>query len=564
MLKLRTFIKRHMLITAVLVIIVLLFMVLGVHYALVVKLRTTSINDAVLPRVFLEAVATDVEYFYRTHAEQKLSISPVELSEQNLSSLGNRFKNSGDGARVYFVTIFAEGVEPKILFYNSQPAPVKLPPDSPEESAVRRACAAWQTRRLEPESLQETTLAVDESDPANRIILKPVIDESLKVYAVAGMIVDSSFFTNKFLPQAIQKHLQQFFPHRYRNDPIITTEDLVATAENLIITVEDSHHNLLLSTQTLDNSKEGTIIPLQFVFTDWRLGVRSRFRTPEQAVMNAVDDDLLFSILMLSALLTVVLLTLRTARREMKLSQMKSDFVSNVSHELRTPLSSIRVFGEFLRLGWIKEGEKVQQCGEYIEAESRRLTHIIDNILDFSRIESMQRTYQFEEVDSEEMIAETLKTLEVQLKQKGFAINVEIDTEPLPVVMADREAIAQVLINLVDNAVKYSAAAKEVMVRLGQQDGFLAISVTDYGEGIPPDEHAKIFEKFYRVSTGLVHDVKGNGLGLPIVKHIIDAHHGRITVESDSGRGSTFTVYLPIVQAANVEEKPHVLRIPVR
>lgn len=552
MLKLRTFIKRHMLITAVLVIIVLLFMVLGVHYALVVKLRTTSINDAVLPRVFLEAVATDVEYFYRTHAEQKLSISPIELSEQNLSLLGNRFNNSGDGARVYFVTIFAEGVEPKVIFYNSLPAPVKLPPGSPEESAVRRACAVWQTRRLEPESLQETTLTVDESDPANRIIFKPVIGESLKVYAVAGMIVDSSFFTNKLLPQAIQKHLQQFFPQRYRNDPIITTEDLVATAENLIITVEDSHHNLLLSTQTLDNSKEGTIIPLQFVFTDWRLGVRSRFRTPEQAVMNAVDDNLLFSIIMLSALLTVVLLTLRTARREMKFSQMKSDFVSNVSHELRTPLSSIRVFGEFLRLGWIKEGEKVQQCGEYIEAESRRLTHIIDNILDFSRIESMQRTYQFEEVDSEEMIAETLKILEVQLKQKGFAINIEIDTEePLPVVTADREAFAQVLINLVDNAVKYSAAAKEVLVRLGQQDGFLAISVTDYGEGIPPDEHAKIFEKFYRVSTGLVHDVKGNGLGLSIVKHIIDAHHGRITVESDSGRGSTFTVYLPTVQEAS-------------
>lgn len=546
-----------MLVTAVIVIVVLLFMILGVQYALVVKLRTTAINDSVLPRTFLEGIATDVEFFYRTHAEQKLSISPVELSEQNLSSLGNRFKNSGDGARVYFVTIFAEGLEPKVLFYNSQPAPVKLPPDSPEEAAVRRACAVWQSRRIEPESLQGTLLAVDESDPANRIILKPVIDESLKVHAVAGMIVDSSFFTNEFLPQAIQKNLQQFFPHRYRNDPIITTEDLVATADNLIVTVEDSHHNLLLSTQSLDNSKEGTIIPLQFVFTDWRLGVRSRFRTPEQAVMNAVDYDLLFSILMLSALLTVVLLTLRTARREMKLSQMKSDFVSNVSHELRTPLSSIRVFGEFLRLGWIKEEEKIQQCGEYIEAESRRLTHIIDNILDFSRIESMQKSYRFEEVDSEELITETLGVLEVQLKQKGFTINVETDTESLPMVMADREAIAQVLINLVDNAAKYSTTANEVMVRLGQQDAFLTISVTDYGDGISPNEHDKIFEKFYRVSTGLVHDVKGNGLGLSIVKHIIDAHHGRITVESDSGLGSTFTVFLPIVQATGVEGRPH-------
>ena len=232
---------------------------------------------------------------------------------------------------------------------------------------------------------------------------------------------------------------------------------------------------------------------------------------------------------------------------------MKADFVSNFSHELRTPLASIRVFGEFLKLGRVRDTEKIHEYGEYIETESRRLTQLINNILDFSKIESGLKTYRFEEADLKCLIEETLKLFEVRLEQSGFHIAFEAPAEPLPPAMLDRDAISQAFINLLDNAVKYSGGSKEITVRIGRTEDRLTISVIDRGVGIERDEWDKIFEKFYRVSTGLVHDVKGSGLGLSIVRHVIEAHQGNVTVESTPGRGSNFTLHLPIIAGKDIE-----------
>jgi signal transduction histidine kinase len=176
------------------------------------------------------------------------------------------------------------------------------------------------------------------------------------------------------------------------------------------------------------------------------------------------------------------------------------------------------------------------------------LTQLINNILDFSKIESGQKTYHFELADVEAVVAETLKTFTVRLEQSGFAINFESPQQHLPPAVIDADAIAQAFINLLDNAVKYSGDARVINVRLGRQNSFATIAVTDYGIGIAADERQKVFEKFYRVSTGLVHDVKGSGLGLSIVQHIVEAHHGRVTLESEPGKGSTFAIYLPLGQ----------------
>jgi two-component system phosphate regulon sensor histidine kinase PhoR len=228
----------------------------------------------------------------------------------------------------------------------------------------------------------------------------------------------------------------------------------------------------------------------------------------------------------------------------MKLSQMKSDFVSNVSHELRTPLSSIRVFGEYMRLGRVEKPEKIREYGEYIEAESRRLTQLINNILDFSRIESAEKNYRFNECDPGAIVAETIAAFEVPLRERGF--NIRIDVAPsLPHVGLDRESIAQALVNLIDNAVKYSGDRKEIEVRAFVDGDELRIAIQDHGIGIAASEQKKIFEKFYRVGSGLVHDVKGSGLGLAIVSHIVKAHGGRVEVASAPGEGTTFTIVIP-------------------
>jgi two-component system phosphate regulon sensor histidine kinase PhoR len=247
-----------------------------------------------------------------------------------------------------------------------------------------------------------------------------------------------------------------------------------------------------------------------------------------------------------------IALTLRTAARAMKLSQMKSDFVSNVSHELRTPLASIRVFGEFLKLGRVKDTAKMREYGEYIETESRRLTQLINNILDFSRIESGQKSYHFYSTDICELVADTLKVFEVRLKQDEFTIHFEA-TANLPRVAVDADAMTQALVNLLDNAVKYSGAARDITLRLDQRDEWVTIAVSDNGVGIPEEDQEKVFERFHRVSTGLVHDVKGSGLGLAIVKHIIEAHSGKVAVESHPGRGATFTIHLPALSDAGIE-----------
>jgi two-component system phosphate regulon sensor histidine kinase PhoR len=234
---------------------------------------------------------------------------------------------------------------------------------------------------------------------------------------------------------------------------------------------------------------------------------------------------------------------------------MKSDFVSNVSHELRTPLSSIRVFGEYMRLGRVTRPEKIQQYGEYIEAESRRLTQLINNILDFSKIESEEKKYRFCDVNVVELVEHTVAGLEMPLRDQGFAFTFTAASHPPPL-RIDKDAIGQVLVNLIDNAVKYSGERKEIDVRIEQVGGEVRIAIGDRGIGIPSNEQKKIFEKFYRVGSGLVHDVKGSGLGLAIVQHVVKAHGGRVEVASTPGEGSTFTIVLPLAPSLAAAAAP--------
>jgi len=232
-------------------------------------------------------------------------------------------------------------------------------------------------------------------------------------------------------------------------------------------------------------------------------------------------------------------------QREARLARLKSDFVANVSHELKTPLALIRLFAETLELGRVQNDEKAQQYYHVINKESHRLTQLINNILDFSRIEAGRKEYRFAPTDVAQVVREVLEAYRFPIEQQGFSLQVDIAND-LPEAEVDKEALSQALINLVNNAIKYSRDDKYLRLEVKPAGDRLLLSVADHGIGVAPAEQDKIFEKFYRAEDSLVHETKGSGLGLALIKHIMEAHGGRVELESTPGKGSTFTLSLPL------------------
>lgn len=250
-----------------------------------------------------------------------------------------------------------------------------------------------------------------------------------------------------------------------------------------------------------------------------------------------------------------LVLTKHVVGKEMALAHLKSDFVSNVSHELRTPLALIRLYAETLELGRISTQEKKHEYYRIIRKESERLTALINNILDFSRIEAGRKEYEFRETDIAELVRNTLDSYRYQIEQQGFQLDERIDSN-IPPLQVDREAIARALVNLINNALKYSSGDKFLGVRLYRENGVVKLEVLDHGIGIDRHDQSKIFEKFYRAGDPLVHNTKGSGLGLSLVRHISEAHGGDISVESTPGRGSKFILSLPLKKATEIAP-PH-------
>jgi signal transduction histidine kinase len=251
----------------------------------------------------------------------------------------------------------------------------------------------------------------------------------------------------------------------------------------------------------------------------------------------------------LGVLLVVILAgsvtTYRLMRRESEVARLKADFVANVSHDLKTPLSVIRMFGETLEMGRVTDAAQREEYYRVITRESERLSRLIDNVLDFSRIEGGRRTYERVRAPVEPLVRESLEPFAYPLRQGGFKVEVEVAPE-LPDVLMDAAAVGQALSNLIDNAIKYSGERKALRVSAGLLGGELALSVADEGIGIAPAEHGRIFEKFYRVGRSDTQGRRGSGVGLALVRHVAEAHGGRVTVESRPGAGSRFTILLPV------------------
>jgi signal transduction histidine kinase len=231
--------------------------------------------------------------------------------------------------------------------------------------------------------------------------------------------------------------------------------------------------------------------------------------------------------------------------RQLTLARQKTDFVSNVSHELKTPLTSIRMFSELLAEGRVSDRAKQRSYLGIITAETARLTRLINNVLDFARMERGEKKYSFQKCDLVSVVRETADTYRPHLEASGFQFTCELPELPV-FVNGDRDALAQVVVNLLSNAEKYSDTRKEITLSLSLVS-FVEVRVLDRGLGVPAGSGEKIFEQFYRAHDSLSNGIQGSGLGLTLARQIARAHGGDVTYEPREGGGSCFTLRLPVV-----------------
>lgn len=250
-------------------------------------------------------------------------------------------------------------------------------------------------------------------------------------------------------------------------------------------------------------------------------------------------------ILIAGILIFGLILTMRSFTREMELARMKSDFVSTVSHEFKSPLTSIRQIAEMLHAGRVPSEDRRQKYYDVLLEQSERLSLLTENVLSFAKMEEGKKEFVFEQADVKALLSNIVSTIQDRVRHEGFAIESEIDASLVPV-KADASALTQAVNNLIDNAVKYSGKSKRVVIRAYNDEQNVVIEVEDFGLGIKKDERNKVFDRFYRGGDELTRTVKGSGLGLTLVKQIVEAHKGTIQVESEPGKGSVFAIKLPL------------------
>lgn len=306
-------------------------------------------------------------------------------------------------------------------------------------------------------------------------------------------------------------------------------------------------------TQAGRTASVGEAVPLPFLMPppgsdangQWELRIKHRAGSLAIAVASARRRNLLISLGILLLLTASLALLVSSARRAERLAQAQMDFVAGVSHELRTPISVIDAAGYNLTRGHIKDAEQVARYGALIRQESRRLTDMVEQILEFAGAQTKRPPYDLQPTDLKQVIATTLAT--PLLTESGFEIEQQLPAE-LPPIQADAAALQRALQNLLSNALKYSGDSRwvQLQARLAAPEKAVQLTVRDRGLGIPAHELPRIFEPFFRGQEGRAAQIHGNGLGLSLVKNIIEAHGGRVFVASEVGRGSAFTLSLPL------------------
>lgn len=340
-----------------------------------------------------------------------------------------------------------------------------------------------------------------------------------------GLLLNASYLKEPLLRQSFQTHMPS-----EKSSWIVRGREgqSVLTSENV------PSGTLILKTNFAGN------------FPDWTLEFYHGEPHLFKAFLFSHRGIYFYMFLLIGGILIFgLILTVRTVSHELELARMKSDFVSTISHEFKSPLTSIRQLAEMLQTGRVPSEERRQKYYDVLLEQSERLSLLTENVLNFAKMEEGRKEFTFERTDIKYLIEDLVSSVQERVRHTGFDIQLEVEDSLSPI-MIDKDAIVQAVNNLIDNGLKYSGEMKKVEVRAFKEERNLVIAVQDFGIGIEKDKIDKIFDRFYRGGDELTRTVKGSGLGLTLVKHIVDAHHGSVHIESEPGQGSTFFLKLPL------------------
>jgi signal transduction histidine kinase len=318
--------------------------------------------------------------------------------------------------------------------------------------------------------------------------------------------------------------------------------------DNIPWAVKDREGNLLLTSNRAPSEPAAVQTYFADRFPEWTLEFYQQPANLIGTFFGLRRGIYSYMFLLIGGILAFgLVLTIHTVSHELELARMKSDLVSTISHEFKSPLAAIRQLAEMLHSGRLPSEERRQKYYDILLEQSERLSLLIDNVLNLARIEEGRKEFFYKESDLGTLIQEVVFSMQEQVGHEGFEIGFESGKENVRAEV-DRESLSHVLANLLDNAVKYSGDSRKIVVRLSAEDGHAVIEVCDTGVGIRKEEQERIFDRFYRCGDELTRTVRGTGLGLSLVKEIVEAHKGSVHVESEPGKGSAFSVRLPLKQ----------------
>jgi len=361
-------------------------------------------------------------------------------------------------------------------------------------------------------------------------LLSQPMGKGIKTNEIWGLLLNAEYLKDNVLNQALQRDVSSE-----------KTEWVVRGRDGEAILKSES---ALSGSVTVKTNFAGN-------FPDWFLEFYEQEQRLIETFLTSRRGIYFYMFLLIAGILIFgSILTIRTVSHELELAKMKSDFVSTISHEFKSPLTSIRQLAEMLQAGRIPSEERRQKYYDVLLEQSERLSLLTENILNFAQMEEGRKEFEFKKVDIGTLLQEIVSTIQDRVRHEGFVIQTKIE-KTLPSIEIDSAPITQAVANLIDNAIKFSGKTKKVVVSSFTESRYLVIAVKDFGIGIKKEEIDKVFERFYRGGDELTRMVKGSGLGLTLVKQIVEAHHGSVHVESEPGHGSTFSMRLPLQSIEN-------------